>query len=189
MKDKVLQLVEMEISRAEHHDSRVRFQFSKVGEPFLDKEYCGSGKTCREIMAGAEQSLQEAHDMKGWGDGYGDDKQQMRTTRDVSGGKARRIVMCDTDEFWKEMCRPGFVRLSNNCGANGEVFFHTAIPPELVPDFMCNILDSIVLNLSLKMPRKRWYSLERLPWPWRKKYNSVVGANITSPHGQSARRG
>lgn len=69
MKDKVLQLIERERSRAEYYASRARFQFSKVDESCLDNEYCGSGQTCREIMAAAEQALKEAYDMKAWLEG------------------------------------------------------------------------------------------------------------------------
>lgn len=66
MKDKVLHLIERHISMAENDARRARFQFSKVNEPYLDKEYCGSGKTCRDLLAGYERKLKEAHDMKAW---------------------------------------------------------------------------------------------------------------------------
>jgi len=75
--------------------------------------------------------------------------------------------MCNVDTFWEKMCHPAFFRLSLNTGIIGNETFFTETPPEMIPGFIENILDSIVSSLRLKMPKKHWYSLGRPEWPWR----------------------
>lgn len=62
------------------------------------------------------------------------------------------MVQCATDEFWKQMCRPGFVRIDFNHGQIGATRYHVDKPPESIDGFIEEKLDSIVENLQLKTP-------------------------------------
>ena len=59
-------------------------------------------------------------------------------------------INCDTKTFWQKMCSPGFVRLGLNHGAIGADYFYTEQPPELVPGFLENVIDSIGSSLNIK---------------------------------------
>ena len=61
MKDKVLRLIERHISEAEDNLRRARLSLARIGEGPGE-----IGKTFEDMIAGYEQDLQEAHDMKAW---------------------------------------------------------------------------------------------------------------------------
>ena len=58
--------------------------------------------------------------------------------------------MCDTDMFYKKMCRSAFFRINLNFGAIGNEIFYTETPPEMIPGFIENIFASIAANLNLE---------------------------------------
>ena len=61
MKDKVLQLIETKISNAEDNLRLARLSLTRIGEGPGE-----TGKTFEDMIAGYEQSMQEAYDMKAW---------------------------------------------------------------------------------------------------------------------------
>lgn len=77
------------------------------------------------------------------------------------------IVLCDYVLFWSKMGKPGFIRLNYHYGRVRNTYFYAEVPPEAVPGFIENILDSIVSCLNLRPPKKHWYSLKRESWPWK----------------------
>lgn len=60
------------------------------------------------------------------------------------------IHQVNTEEFWLQMCRPGFLRLSQHSGANGAERFVTAVPPEHIPGHFESVIAGIKNDLNYR---------------------------------------
>lgn len=58
--------------------------------------------------------------------------------------------ICTTGEFWRHMCRPGFVRTSLNVGVIGATVYYAPIPPECASGFLDSIIGGLYHDLGLK---------------------------------------
>lgn len=59
-------------------------------------------------------------------------------------------IIVDTEQFWRAMCRPGFVRLSPCTGAVGNNLYFTESPPS--PEFIACVVDRIKCDLQIDRP-------------------------------------
>lgn len=66
MKDKVLRLIDAEISRDADNLRRAEAAFGRMSTTGLDREYGQSGKTCREIWDGYKNNLAESKKIREW---------------------------------------------------------------------------------------------------------------------------
>lgn len=74
---------------------------------------------------------------------------------------------CTTEEFWQQMRRPGFVRLSLRIGQCGADKFYCETPPELIPGFMRERMRE-VLEWTGATPQELECFDKGLPLPQRK---------------------
>lgn len=65
------------------------------------------------------------------------------------------VTRCTTDDFWRQMCRPAFIRVSPHVGRIGATVYAVRVPPEHVPGFMQGIADSIYRDLQLYRLEKK----------------------------------
>lgn len=66
MKEKILRLIDNNISGAQDNAYRARRQFDRMAPEQLDKEYGESGRKCKDILADYEADVKAANDMKTW---------------------------------------------------------------------------------------------------------------------------
>lgn len=67
----------------------------------------------------------------------------------LANGGMMEAHLLGTKDFWQQMCRSGFVRLSLGCGVNGRDLFFVTIPPEHVPGFRTRVISDISNALNL----------------------------------------
>jgi hypothetical protein len=64
-------------------------------------------------------------------------------------------VIVSTEEFWKKMCSPSFIRLGPHKGRIGNVIYHTFAPPEKVEGFLLVKVNKLLQCLSIsEFPNK-----------------------------------